>query len=608
MSGFVRAVCVTMGLGLSVAGLSGAALAEAWVQIEAQPSLGGAEARARDWAGTFPDVSGYAMSTGWYAISLGPFPTEDEAQGRLRLLLGERLIPRDSYVSDGGNYRQQFWPVGAALGTGTAITPDGAAALGAGSSAAQPVIPAEPIPPAATEPPPEIAAAPVTLPPPPVETLADSRRLEAALSREERQEIQTALQWQGYYNSAIDGAFGRGTRGSIVAWQTANGFEPTGVLASDQQAALLAAYRGERDAIGLAPIEEEKAGIAVELPLGLVEFDHYDAPFVHYREKNGSGVRVLLISQQGDQNTLFGLYDVMQTLEIVPLEGERARDRNGFRLSGQNERVHSYTEVKLQGGLIKGFTLVYPPAEAERMARVQAAMQASFRPVGAHALDDTLGKPLEVAKSDLLAGLDVRRPEFAHSGFYVDASGNVLTAERGLEACGRVTVDGQQVDLSYVNKDLGIAVLTPRSTLAPSTVAEFRTAPARTGTEIAVAGYSYPDALSAPVLTFGTLSDTTGLMGEAGQARLTASTLDGDVGGPVLDGSGSVIGLLLPRDGGDGKLLPGDLSLAVQVDAMTPALAENGFVPQASARSGTLPPEDLAKLARQMTVQVSCWQ
>jgi hypothetical protein len=41
---------------------------------------------------------------------------------------------------------------------------------------------------------------------------------------------------------------------------------------------------------------------------------------------------------------------------------------------------------------------------------------------------------------------------------------------------------------------------------------------------------------------------------------------------------------------------------------MTPALAENGFVPQASARSGTLPPEDLAKLARQMTVQVSCWQ
>ena len=602
MSGFVRAVFVTVGFGLS---MSGAALAENWVQIEAQPSLGGAEDRARDWAGTFPDVSGYAMSTGWYAITLGPFPTEEAAQARLRLLLGERMIPRDSYASDGGNYRQQFWPVGAALGTGT---PGGTAVLGAGSTV--PAIPDEPvIPPVASAEAaePVIEAEPVVVPPP-VETLADSRRLEAELTREARQEIQTALQWQGFYSSAIDGAFGRGTRGSIVAWQNANGHEPTGVLASDQQAALLASYRSERDALGLAPIEEEEAGIGIELPLGLVEFDHYDAPFVHYREKNGSGVKVLLISQQGDQNTLFGLYDVMQTLEIVPLEGERSRDRNGFKLSGQNDKLHSYTEVKLQGGLIKGFTLVYPPADAQRMARVQAAMQASFRPLGDRALDNTLGKPLEVAKSDLLAGLNVRHPELARSGFYVDANGSVLTAADGLDACGRVTVDGQQVDIAYLDKDLGIAVLKPRSVLAPSAVAEFRTAATRAGTEIAVAGYSYPDALSAPVLTFGTLSDTSGLMGEPAQARLAAATLAGDVGGPVMDASGSVIGLLLPRDRHDGKLLPDDLSLAMQVGAMAEVLAEKGFAPRASARSGTLAPEDLAKLARGLTVQVACWK
>lgn len=604
MSGFVRAVLVTAGFGLSLAGMSGAALAETWVQIEAQPSLSGAEERARDWAGTFPDVSGYAMSTGWYAITLGPFATEDAAQGRLRLLLGERLIPRDSYVSDGGNYRQQFWPVGAALGAGTTDT----SVPGAGSTV--PEIPAEPVVPPVTSPEvtePVVEAEPVIVPPP-VETLADSQRLEAELTREERQEIQTALQWQGFYTSAIDGAFGRGTRGSIVAWQNTNGHEPTGVLASDQQAALLSAYRTERDAIGFALIEEQEAGIAIELPMGLVEFDHYDAPFVHYREKDGSGVRVLLISQQGDQNSLFGLYDVMQTLEIVPLEGERSRDRNGFQLSGQNDKIHSYTEVKLQGGLIKGFTLVYPPADAQRMARVQAAMQASFRPLGERALDDTLGKPLEVAKSALLAGLDVRRPELARSGFYVDANGSVLTAAAGLEGCERLTVDGQQFDLAYLDKDLGIAVLKPRTALAPSAVAEFRTTPTRAGSEIAVAGYSYPDALSAPVLTFGTLSDTSGLMGETEQARLAAATLPGDVGGPVLDGTGAVIGLLLPRDRDDGKLLPADLSLAMQVGAMVPALAEKGFAPKASARSGTLAPEDLAKLARGLTVQVACWE
>ena len=58
-----------------------------------------------------------------------------------------------------------------------------------------------------------------------------------------------------------------------------------------------------------------------------MQFDHYEPPFVHYGERGGSGVRVLLISQPGDQSTLFGLYDILQTLEIVPLDGERERGR-----------------------------------------------------------------------------------------------------------------------------------------------------------------------------------------------------------------------------------------------------------------------------------------
>ena len=47
----------------------------------------------------------------------------------------------------------------------------------------------------------------------------------------------------------------------------------------------------------------------------------YEAPFAHYDGKDGA--QVLLISQSGDGDTLFGLYDIMQTLEIVPPEGER---------------------------------------------------------------------------------------------------------------------------------------------------------------------------------------------------------------------------------------------------------------------------------------------
>lgn len=568
-----------LGLWLSTA-LGGAALAEAWVQIEAKPSLREAEARARDWAAGLPDVAGHAMSTGWYAIALGPFADTGTAEDRLRVLRGEGLIPADSYVSDGRNYRQQFWPVAGA----------------------------RPAPAAAPEATPAPVATPLAEPAAePVETLARSREIEAALTSAERTDIQTALQWQGHYTGAIDGAFGRGTRAAISAWQGANGHPETGVLSTAQRAALLDRWQAERDALGLATVEDAEAGIAIDLPLGLVEFDHYEPPFVHYREKDDSGVRVLLISRPGDSAALEALYTVMQGLEIVPPQGDRRRDRAGFVLTGQDARIHSHTEARLQGGLIKGFTLVHPAQDGARMGRVLAAMRDSFRPVGTRALDEGLGQPLALDRAAMLAGLDLRRPLRAQSGFYITGDGAVLTAAQGVAQCGRVTIDGVEADLAFADPAAGIAVLTPRAPLAPAAVAGLRAAPPRPGTEIAVAGYSYPEALSAPVLTFGRLSDLTGLNGEPGLARLAATTLPGDAGGPVLDGTGAVIAILMSQTQGDGKLLPPDLSLARPFDVIAPLLAERGFAPAPAQDAGTRAAEDLGALARDMTVRVDCW-
>ena len=57
-----------------------------WVQIEAQPSLLEAEARARDHARTLSDVQAFSIGSGWYAIAMGPY-TEQLAQETLDLLL-----------------------------------------------------------------------------------------------------------------------------------------------------------------------------------------------------------------------------------------------------------------------------------------------------------------------------------------------------------------------------------------------------------------------------------------------------------------------------------------------------------------------------------------
>lgn len=577
---------------------------EAWVQIEAHSTLLEAEERARAYGGAFPNVQGYAMSTGWYAVALGPY-TAQEAGDALTRLKSDRLIPSDSYVTDGSRFRQRFWPVGAtgAFGApGIALADPADTATTTDPAAAPSEAPAVEAAAATPEP---AAILPVEEP---EETQAEAYASEARLDKEERMLLQTALKWAGHYPGAIDGAIGAGSRRSMGEWQAEAGYPVTGVLTTRQRAALIGAYQAELALFGFTTVNEIETGIEIDLPLGLVAFDRYDPPFARYAEKDGSGFQVLLISRPGDQNSLFALYDLIQTLTIVPIDGPREIERNSFTISGMNGHVASYTQARLDGGLIKGFMLVWKPEDADRAGRVLETMKASFKPVGTQALDDSLGQPLSEPRADLIAGIEVRRPALSRSGFYLDAAGHVLTTTEAVRECTRVTLDGTHpADVVYSDPARGLAILKPREALSPMSHAGFRPDLPRFNAEVAVAGYSYGDALTQPVMTFGTLADIKGLDGETGVARLTLRALAGDAGGPVFDMSGAVVGMLLPSEDKDGRVLPEDVGYALDAAEIAAALGQQGLAAAPTERSGAMAPEDLTRLAKGMTVLVSCW-
>lgn len=568
--------------------LSGPASAQqsSWIQIEAQPSLRDGQARARAYAGVFENVNGFSIGSGWYAVALGPF-TANGAEARRVQLRQENLIPSDSFVVDGAAFRQQFWPVGAdtrnqppvAGAVDTAQTPDAT-----------------------------VIEAPSAPPPPVDETRREARKSESLLDRDARKLLQIALQWEGFYNSAIDGAFGRGTRGAMAAYQAAMGYDETGVLTTKQRAELIKTYNAILAGIGLSTIREEAAGIEISIPTVLVEFDKYEPPFVHFRSKDDNNVRVLLISQIGDKSSLFGLYDIMQTLAIVPTEGERNRRDNSFTLTGQDANIHSYTYAALKGGMVKGFTLIWPTGDEKRRGRVIDEMMASFNPFGETALSDTMGEASPDQRIDLLAGLEIRKPTISRSGFYVDAGGRVLTTIEAVQNCARISLDDSyDAEVSFTDDALGIALLTPLEPLSPLSHANFRTAIPRIGSEVAVAGYSYEGALGASTMTFGKLADIRGLKGETELRRLAVSAQDGDTGGPVFDMTGSVLGMLLPKTQANGQRLPDAVSFAISAAAMGAALSENGVTISASQPGGALSPVDLTTIGANMTVLVSCW-
>ena len=585
--------------------LAGAAAAQqrAWVQIEAQPTVAEAEERARAYAAAFPNVVGYQLGSRWFGIALGPYDRA-EAETVLQSLRVENLIPGDSFITDGSNFRQPFWPK---AGEPVAPAPEPAAE-------AEAPAPEEPAAPEAVTAAPAPDSLPAAEPQPPAEaivveeTVAEARRSEALLTPEQRQDLQRALQWDGFYASAIDGAFGPGTRSSMAAWQAAMGFEETGVLTTRQREMLVTNWQADLADYGFETISETEAGIEITLPMGLVQFDHYEPPFVHFPVKNNSGLRVILISQPGDQSTLYGLYDILQSLTIVPTEGARNRGERSFEINAANATVASYSFAQMSQGLIKGYILVWNPAVSDKATRVLDQMKASFRPVGNRALDPGMVAMDASVRQGLLAGLEVRRPKLSRSGFYADNTGRVVTTIEAVAQCGRITLDGlTEADLVLADAATGVAVLAPRSALSPPAVGALQIAPDRLGAEVAVAGYSYEGTLPAPVMTYGSLEAVTGLNGEEGLKRLGIATLPGDAGGPVIDGTGAVLGMLLPRPTDGARVLPAGVEFAASSASIAALMAANGLSAIEAPAQGALAPEDLTRKAMGMTVLVGCW-
>lgn len=556
---------------------------QSYIQIEAHPSQDTAIDRARSYSGAIADVSGFRIGQGnFYAVVLGPY-SRSEANTQLRNLRNSGIIPPDSYLTDGRTYNRRIWPLAGST-TQTATSEE----TGVTVTPAEDTAEAEVETPAAE----------------PKETPREARQSENALSRDEKRQLQTALQWFGFYNSAIDGAFGRGTRRSMSDWQASKAFDVTGVLTTKQRATLLSDYEESLAALGLDQVVETTAGITVTMPARLVDFDRYDYPFVQYKPKDDSQVRVLLISRAGDEATLAGLYEVMQTLEIMPLNGERSLRSKDFTLTGSNNEIASYAFAQLGGGYVKGFALVYPASKSSELDRVAEIMRNSL--VATEGALTPEQSDLDTQSLDLLAGLEVRKPKNSQSGVFVDAAGKVLTSSHGLQSCERITV-GDEVDAEIVaSNSVGLGLLAAKEAIAPIDFARFSSVPARLRSEVAIGGFSYGGQLGSASVTYGTLADLSGLNGEAELKRLEANALPGDLGGPVLNSSGLVSGILINPDFG-GRTLPEGTLFAAKADVVTTFLTEQNITISNAEANDAVDADSLAAKARNITVLVHCW-
>lgn len=554
-----------------------------WIQIADYVTVRSAMVRARALSEELPDLHAFRVPDGSYVIALGPYEMT-EALDRNDALIAEGAISPGSFVTLGTNFVRQFWPAGNEIAPflNPEIEPEFGVVI-------QEIPEAEPVP------------------SPPVETVGPRVEAAALLTLDERRQIQAALKWYGDYNAVVDGIFGPATSDAVSAYQSRNGLEPTGTLTDIERVVLMAAYEFDLVLAGLERLNDDYAGLSLEYPARLVKFRRYSPPFAVYEPATPDGVRLLLISMEGGERSAKSLYDVLQTMEIIPPEGPRQFDGSEFTIEGRGPGLRAHAFARQNAGRIKGFAAAWPDEMHDFMSRVVGTMRASLRETSERTLDRLPSASGPAANFDPGAGMDRQVPTAAASGFFVDRQGTVVTSNWRIRNCDRILAgSGYPMALLADDPNIGVAALTPKVELAPIGRARLSVLEPSEGTAIAVAGHSADGRPDLPTLEFGSVQPTAELSVPEFRRVIGVDALPPTDGGPVLDLSGSVVGMLIPGDANDGSL-PEGMAFAASGAAILNFLSENGIAYAAAAGGRNLEPDELRRQAADITVRIECF-
>ena len=373
-----------------------------------------------------------------------------------------------------------------------------------------------------------------------------------ALPEADRRAIQDALVWTGDYNGVVDGAFGKRTRDSILAYQ-ANVNAPTnGVVDPTQLATLVATAQKAKAAVKFLILSDDKTGVRIGAPLKILDKRVAIGAGSRLMKADGS-VTLDLASQSEPEGGLAELY----ARAIADAPGRKVTLKlsrpDFFVVSGEAGGRKFYSRfAKAPAGwpdpaLVRAFTLSYP-AQAADFDRLVLAVANSFDPFPA-------ASTTAVASTTTISAAIVAPSSaaVAASGLLV-ASGEALSAIGSAE-CPRPSINGKPVKYLHEDKQSGLSLIGVESHV---TVGALSLAPL--GEDLVALSYAQDDSDARPVLNVTPVSP---LAQTASAARplLLASLPKNATGGPVFDRKGRLAAVIASAMG-DPKLVAGVTPLA----------------------------------------------
>lgn len=198
------------------------------------------------------------------------------------------------------------------------------------------------------------------------------------------------------------------------------------------------------------------------------------------------------------------------------------------------------------------------------------------------------------------------------TGFFVTHDGYLLTNNHVVANCKTITTrDGKPLRVISRNTRSDLALL--KADTAPASFAIFRGGPApKLGDAVVAFGFPLPALLSSEGnLSTGVLSAMSGIQDDIRFVQISAPVQPGNSGGPLLDSSGHIIGIVVAkldalnvaRITGD---VPQNVNFAVSWTEVRAFLDEEGIKYSKAPSLHTLATSNIADAASHISVAIDC--
>jgi S1-C subfamily serine protease len=200
------------------------------------------------------------------------------------------------------------------------------------------------------------------------------------------------------------------------------------------------------------------------------------------------------------------------------------------------------------------------------------------------------------------------------TGFYISNTGHVLTNHHVIDGCATVAIvrpGGQRVPLRLIGADEGadLAVLVQEGAAATPflNIRGGSAKPIRAGERVVLVGYPARSQLGGVNVTEGIVSGLRGALGDQSRFQYTAPTQPGNSGGPVLDASGLVVGVVVSQiDKISGERTAQNINFGIKLDLVRTFLTANSVTASDSEPGPALPAADILQNADDAVLPLDC--